>query len=87
MEKRKRSDNQEINIKTEIKREDENKVTLDEEVEEFYAILKRVRVAVKYFKNGDGKKEKKSGNIIVPDLNVDPVVEQMDSASSGMPKC
>lgn len=53
VQKRKRIDDEEIENKQVkiMKDEEENEGTIvdDDEVEEFYAILKRIRVAMKYF--------------------------------------
>lgn len=55
VQKRKRIDDEKIENKQVVnimKDEEENEGTIvdDDEVEEFYAILKRIRVAMKYFK-------------------------------------
>ncbi|KAL0430120.1 UNVERIFIED_CONTAM: hypothetical protein Sradi_0638000 [Sesamum radiatum] len=57
-EKRKRQDDGEAAGKRGAPREDndgvQRSVPADEEVEEFFAILKRIQVAVKYFKRRNG---------------------------------
>uniref|UniRef100_A0A2N9GER1 Protein NIM1-INTERACTING 2 n=1 Tax=Fagus sylvatica TaxID=28930 RepID=A0A2N9GER1_FAGSY len=54
-EKRKREDNGEVEVKK-VKAEECNggKSVTDTEVDEFYAILRRIHVAVKYFGKDDG---------------------------------
>ncbi|XP_050222718.1 protein NEGATIVE REGULATOR OF RESISTANCE-like [Mercurialis annua] len=57
MEKRKQEDGDRMKNKKRPVLADEDDTVKDEEVEEFFAILRRVNVAVKYFKsNKDGKK-------------------------------
>ncbi|PSR91172.1 NRR repressor like [Actinidia chinensis var. chinensis] len=55
--KRKRSDDVEADAKKARVGEDNGKVTEpeDDEVEEFFAILRRIRVAVEYFEKGNGE--------------------------------
>ncbi|XP_059659179.1 protein NIM1-INTERACTING 2-like [Cornus florida] len=68
VDKRKRTDDGELNGKRRKAHEDENGVnrvikmatTEDDEVDEFFAILRRIHVAVKYFekkRNGEGDRE------------------------------
>lgn len=55
MEKRKREDDGETNGKNGKPRGDDGiPLPPDEEVEEFFAIVKRIRVALKYFQKRDG---------------------------------
>ncbi|GFS44357.1 hypothetical protein Acr_00g0089870 [Actinidia rufa] len=65
VEKRKRSDDVEPDGKRARVGEDNGAVTEpeDDEVEEFYAILRRIRVAVEYFEkgNGDGGRRELTG--------------------------
>ncbi|KAI7979120.1 hypothetical protein ACSBR2_006164 [Camellia fascicularis] len=57
-EKRKRTDDGELDGKKTRVREDNGWLTVtedDDDVEEFYAILQRIQVAVKYFQKGNGE--------------------------------
>lgn len=56
-EKRKREDGGGVDVGKRAKAEDVNggeETVTDAEVEEFFAILRRIHVAVKYFEKGDG---------------------------------
>ncbi|KAK4358323.1 hypothetical protein RND71_023933 [Anisodus tanguticus] len=88
-QKRKYSHNGEIEVKKQIKTEKndgKSKETAveDDEVEEFYAILRRIRVAMKYFekrkyKDGGGvRKNLKAAQLWNPDLRTEDIKRVVD---------